>query len=170
MNPPPSASAIRAWRLDHLLAAGILGLMALIAFANVLSRYLFHYSISFTEELTVHLFVWLTLMGSAIAFERGSHLGLVFFLRFTPPRMRRAAIWTSFGCATALFLGLAVLLLQTIWQERSIFHAASPAFGFPLWYYYAVVLALIPFVFRGIWRGTRQALAQTRAPAAPHRS
>ena len=57
---------------EHAAAALLLAAMALIAFVNILGRYLFRYSLAFTEEATIHCFVWLTVVGSGIAFERGS--------------------------------------------------------------------------------------------------
>ena len=46
-------------RVDHWIAAILLFTMASIAFINVLSRYLFHFSFAATEEITINLFVWL---------------------------------------------------------------------------------------------------------------
>ena len=49
-------------RIDHWIAAILLFSMASIAFINVLSRYLFHFSFAATEEITINLFVWLTVV------------------------------------------------------------------------------------------------------------
>jgi len=50
-------------RIDHLVVAILLFAMAAIAFANVISRYVFNFSFSATEEITINLFVWLTVVG-----------------------------------------------------------------------------------------------------------
>jgi len=55
-------------RIDHWIVAVLLFTMASIAFINVLSRYLFHFSFAATEEITINLFVWVTVIGSGIAF------------------------------------------------------------------------------------------------------
>ena len=47
------------YRVDYLVAALLLAVMALVAFINVVGRYLFNSSLSFTEEITIQLFVWL---------------------------------------------------------------------------------------------------------------
>ncbi len=44
--------------------------MVTVAFVNVVSRFTFNFSIAYVEELTVNLFVWLTLFGAAIAFKK----------------------------------------------------------------------------------------------------
>jgi TRAP-type C4-dicarboxylate transport system permease small subunit len=66
-------------RVDHWIAAMLLMAMALIAFVNVLSRYFVNFSIGATEEITINLFVWMTVVGTGIAFERGAQLGMVTF-------------------------------------------------------------------------------------------
>jgi len=145
-------------RLDHLLAALLLGAMALIAFVNVLGRYIFHYSLSFTEEVTIHLFVWLVVVGSGLAFERGAQLGMVSLYRFFPRRMKRAVLWFGAALSTVLFLVVDGLLIHTIYREMTLLHATSAALGIPIWIYYAGVVVLSGFVFRGILRGLRGAL------------
>jgi TRAP-type C4-dicarboxylate transport system permease small subunit len=50
-------NASKTIRLDYLLAAALLFIMASIAFINVLARYLLHFSFAATEEITVNLFV-----------------------------------------------------------------------------------------------------------------
>ena len=60
---------------EEVACVVIFTVMTLIAFGNILSRYLFKYSFAFTEELVVSLFVWLTLLGAGAAFRYGSHLG-----------------------------------------------------------------------------------------------
>ena len=55
----------RPIRIDHWLVAILFALMAGIAFLNVVSRYLLHFSFSATEEITINLFVWITVIGAA---------------------------------------------------------------------------------------------------------
>ena len=50
--------------------------MTALVFANVISRYVLHSSLSFSEEITTYLFVLLSMMGTAIAAKRRAHLGL----------------------------------------------------------------------------------------------
>ena len=59
-------------KLEETVGALGLAVMVTIAFINVLTRYVFKYSVAFTEELTLYIFVWITLMGTAIAFREGS--------------------------------------------------------------------------------------------------
>ncbi|MBU0678720.1 MAG: TRAP transporter small permease [Verrucomicrobia bacterium] len=142
-------------RTDHLLCAGILGTMAVVAFINVLGRYLFHYSLAFTEEITINLFVWLVVIGSGLAFERGSQLGMVSLYRKFPRRWQRAASFISAALSSILVLAVVILLIRSIHQEMALFHARSPALGVPVWIYYAGVPVFSFYLLRGIWRSAR---------------
>jgi TRAP-type C4-dicarboxylate transport system permease small subunit len=130
--------------------------MALVSFCNILGRYVFHYSLAFTEEVTVNLFVWLTVVGCGIAFERGTHLGMVSLCARFPRAWRVRLVFAGAALSTALFAAIDILLVVTIVREISVFHALSPSLGIPVWLYYAGVVALSPFVFVGIVRGARR--------------
>ena len=144
--------------VDYLLAI-MLGGMALIAFINVLGRYLFSYSLAFTEEVTIHLFVWMTVLGSGVAFERSGHLGMVTVYGRLPRRWRRRLTLVHAVLAAGLYLVVDITLIRSITMEMTLFHASSAALGIPVWIYYAGVVLLSPFVFVGIWRGCRVRLA-----------
>jgi TRAP-type C4-dicarboxylate transport system permease small subunit len=51
------AQADRRIRIEHWIVAVFFFTMAAIAFINILSRYLFHFSFAATEEITINLFV-----------------------------------------------------------------------------------------------------------------
>lgn len=72
-----STRTLRSFRIEHYIVAILLLLMSCITFINVLSRYFLHFSFAATEEITINLFVWMTVVGSGIAFKRGAHLGMV---------------------------------------------------------------------------------------------
>src|SRR6056297_1448290 len=101
-------------RHPYQAAAGVfLGVMTLVAFVNILGRYLFHYSLAFTEEITINLFVWMTILGSGIAFERGIHLGMESVYNLLPRRAQKTVIIGSALLAAALFAVVDILLMQT---------------------------------------------------------
>lgn len=62
-------------RMAEILCVVLLAAMTLITFANVLSRYIFHSSISASEEITTNLFVLLSLTGAALAARSHQHIG-----------------------------------------------------------------------------------------------
>ncbi|MFH1134780.1 MAG: TRAP transporter small permease subunit [Pseudomonadota bacterium] len=148
------------YRIDHLLAAFLLFVMALIAFVNVLSRHLFHFSLAASEEITINLFVWLTVIGSGLAFERGGQLGMATVFNLFPQRLKKAASILSAGLSALLFVLVNIFMIQAIWDELTFFHAKSGALGLPIWLYYSGVPVMSIFVFRGIYRGAAAKLRE----------
>ncbi len=142
-------------RLDHWLVAILLAVMALIAFINILSRYIFHFSFAATEEITINLFVWMTVIGMGIAFERGGQLGMVTFFNMFSPRFQKASVLIYSLLAAVLFLVLNYYMIQAIYDEITLFQAKSASLGIPVWIYYLGLPLLSVFVFRGIYRDAK---------------
>lgn len=139
-------------RVDHLIAALLLGIMATIAFTNVLSRYIFHFSFAATEEITVNMFVWMTVIGTGIAFERGGQLGMVSIFNLFPKKMQRTVTVISAVLTALLFIAVNYFMILAIYDEITLFKAKSGALGIPVWIYYLGVPIMSVFVFRGIYR------------------
>jgi len=139
-------------RIDHLIVAVLLFAMASIAFINVLSRYLFHFSFAATEEITINLFVWMTVIGSGIAFERGGQLGMVTLFNIFPKQYKKVIILFTSGLSAFLFLLVDIYTIQAIYFELTIFKATSAGLGIPVWIYYIGVPIFSVFVFIGIYR------------------
>jgi len=149
-------------RIDHWIAAILLFTMAFIAFMNVLSRYLFHFSFAATEEITINLFVWLTVVGSGIAFERGGQLGMVTLYKIFPRKIKKLAILFSSGLSAVLFIIVDICVIQAIYDELTLFQAKSGALEIPVWIYYIGVPILSVFVFTGIYRDAASKLNELK--------
>jgi TRAP-type transport system small permease protein len=152
-------------RVDYLIAAILLMTMASIAFINVLSRYFIHFSIGATEEITINLFVWMTVVGTGIAFERGAQLGVVTFFDMFPLKARKVLVILSAVLGAVLFIMVCGYMIQAIYDEMTLFRATSPSLGIPVWIYYAGVPLLSLFVFRGIYRGAMTRIAHLERTA-----
>ena len=139
-------------RIDHWLVAILLFTMASIAFVNILSRYLFHFSFAATEEITINLFVWVTVIGSGLAFERGGQLGMITLYNLFSKRFKKFVIVFSAALGAALFLLVDIYMIQAIYEELTLFKATSAALGIPVWIYYVGVPIFSVFVFAGIYR------------------
>lgn len=142
----------RRLRADHIIVAALLFTMAAIAFINVLSRYLFHFSLAATEEITINLFVWMTVVGTGLAFERGGQLGMVTLFHRFPRSMRKAVILLSAVLGAILFCVIDIYMIQAIYYEITMFQADSAALGIPVWIYYLGVPLLSVYIFTGIYR------------------
>ena len=76
-------------RIEEILAAICLTIMTILTFANVVARYVFSASFSFSEEITTYLFVLLSLLGTAIAAKRSEHLGLSILTDAVGPKTEK---------------------------------------------------------------------------------
>ncbi len=142
--------------LEEVLCAVLFAIMSVITCANVFARYLLKYSFAFTEELVVSFFVWLTLLGAAIAFREQSHLGFSFIVDRLPRRIQKIFLWLSAGLAASLFSFLIYFSLRQIAEEITL-GITSSGIGVPQWWYtIGVPLWSFPVIIR-IFQGAHRA-------------
>jgi tripartite ATP-independent transporter DctM subunit len=88
------------------VAAGVLvALETIILFAGVVSRYVFHSPLTWSDELASILFLWLAMLGAVVAYRRVEHMRMSALVNRAGPRRR------AFAEALALAAGLAFLAL-----------------------------------------------------------
>jgi len=99
-----------------------------ILLSGVVSRYAFHSPIGWTDELAGVLFLWIGMLGSAIAFHRGEHMRLTFLLDRMTAKAR--ALAECFGLVVALvfLVTLVAPAASFAWHEHMI---TTPALGIP---------------------------------------
>ncbi len=125
------------WFTEHfeeLLGASLLCCMACLAFANVVTRYIFQYPLAFTEELEVNALVWLTLFGTASAFRRKKHLRMLFFQDKMPEDFRRWLNVIINVLAICLFGVLGYLGYMQLIDEKFL-EITSESLNLPQWIY-----------------------------------
>lgn len=153
------------FRVDYIITAILLFTMAAIAFINVLSRYFFHFSFASTEEITINLFVWMTVLGTGIAFERNGHLGMIAFYKHFPTAVKKSVVLLSAALNALLFSLVNIYMIQAIYDEITLFKAQSAALGIPVWIYYVGVPLFSITVYRGVYRNTAGLLRQLEGKA-----
>lgn len=108
----------------------LLAFMTVMCFANVLSRYVIHSSISFTEELTITAFVWISMIGSAVAYKRCAHMSMSFIQdQFS----KKNQVWfalLSMICSVA-FLAVLIYYGFVMVNNQIMLNSKTPALGFP---------------------------------------
>jgi TRAP-type C4-dicarboxylate transport system permease small subunit len=142
-------------KIEELISAILLFIMASIAFINVLSRKVFHLSFAFTEEVTVHFFVWVTVLGIAIAFEKGAHLGGVTVYNKLPKTLKKTAAFISATLSALLFLIVNYYAFREIYMDITIFHMESEALRIPEWIYIIGIPIFSVFIFKNIYKGLK---------------
>jgi len=115
--------------LRHLVeaSAALLALAEIgILFLGVVARFVFHRPIVWTDELASILFLWLAMLGSVIALQRGQHMRLTAIVGGMAPRWGARAGALAVG-ASALFLLL--ILPHAIEYAQDEWFIETPALG-----------------------------------------
>lgn len=132
--------------IEEYLSAASLAVMTVLTFANIVARYVFKASFSFSEEITTYLFVLLSLMGAAIAAKRGAHLGFTLICDMVPPAVHRIMKIIGYLFAVA-FCGLlchyGVVMTVSQYERRQI----TAGMQWPEWIFGAFVPFGAFFVF-----------------------
>lgn len=129
-----------------LLAVGVL-LMALNTIANVVGRYLLSQSLFFSEELNQALIILITFAGISYAARHGRHIRMSAFFDATPPKLRKALmVLIAAVTAAAMFL-LAWYALDYVMAQASR-GRLLPALQIPVWW--IIVWAPLGFFLTGL--------------------
>lgn len=120
--------------LEELIGGVSLGIMVTIAFINVVTRYFIKYSMAFSEELTLYLFVWVTLMGVSIAFKEGRNIAVSFFYDRLGFRSRKILDVLAAALSLIFFSVLGYYgVLEVI--DEFMMNAKTEAIELPMWYF-----------------------------------
>ena len=125
---PPSLSIERA------LMAASMALLCAITMANVVVRYFTNFSFAFTEEISVWLMVFMTLVGAASAFHTGKHINVTLLVNRLSPPWRRAVELFALA-ATGVMFALLVWYGARMAYDDFRYEVTSPALGVPQWIY-----------------------------------
>jgi TRAP-type C4-dicarboxylate transport system permease small subunit len=121
-------------KIEDWLTVLIMGLLALITFANVLVRYFTNSSFAWTEEFSVFLMILLSMVAGSAAVARDRHIRIEYFSE--SGSMARQKRLSQFGAVmvAVLFFLIAGLSLRMVWDDYR-FEETSPGIGVPQWWY-----------------------------------
>jgi C4-dicarboxylate transporter DctQ subunit len=156
-------------RLDRALGwaettfvGGALAFASLLLFVNVVLRYWFLAPISWAEELTLYIMVWIVFVGSSVAIRTRGHIAIDLLPLALSAAGRR---WLAMLVALAVLVFLAVFIYysgQHTLRVRSI-GQVTPVMQAPMWLAYLAMPAGSALMFlracQVIWR-----LARARQP------
>ena len=129
-----------------------------VLLSGVISRYVFHEPLVWSDELASILFLWLAMLGATVAFRRSDHMRMTALVSMAPPRTR-AFLETVALVAGLIFVGLVLepayefaveeQFVQTPALEISnAWRAAALPIGFAL----MLLIALIRLLESADWR------------------
>ncbi|MCX7780807.1 MAG: TRAP transporter small permease [Negativicutes bacterium] len=139
----------------NAVMAMFLAFMGIFIFANVVLRYFFNSGITWAEEFSRFLFVWLVYMGAIGALKDNNHLGFTSLVQKLPPLAKKICFLIS---NALVLICLGVLFEGSIAMTAMTTHTLSPATGIPLAYMYAVGILTSAGMFLITCRNLYQAI------------
>lgn len=137
------------------VSAVLLGFLTLLIFVQVICRYVFHNSLSWSEEIARYLEVWIVFISGAYALGRGQHVAMDLVISKVPKKV--AGIMRKFHAL--MFIALSIFMFnysvqfmiaekaQTmaslVWLPKNLAYLAMPI-GSAFMLIYSLMLLVAP--------------------------
>lgn len=109
--------------------------MCILVFGNVVLRYIFNSGITWSEEMSRFLFVWLVFLGAIVALKENMHLGVDIVINALSRKVKKVVFIVS----NLLVLYVLWLLLNGSWKMAVLnMDSKAPATGTPLGLVYGI--------------------------------
>lgn len=104
-------------KIEKIVSCVCVSVMAILVFANVISRYIFSTSFAVSDEMSCYLFVLMSFMGTAIAARRKAHLGLTAVTDHLSPKVAKAVqvimyVISAIFCLLIVIFGIQMVISQ----------------------------------------------------------
>jgi len=100
----------------------MMAVMATLVFVNVITRYLFNFSIIWAEEVSQYLMIWIAYLGAGLALREGRHVAVEMLQDRLPAPLGRTLRMAVGGLVFA-FLGvvtvLGFLFAVFVWNQET---------------------------------------------------
>lgn len=118
--------------INQTMAVLGLSLGVLLAFINVILRYVFDTSLTWAAELTNYLFIWSALFGAAYGFKHGAHISVTLLIGKFPPYITKYfLIFANF--ISIIYLGLMSYFGYELILMLKDFDEMSVDLEIPIW-------------------------------------
>ena len=128
----------KAQKIEGLVLGWLLLGMALLAFVQVVMRYLFHSGLPWGDEVNRYFGVGLTFAGAALGVEKGSHFTMDVLYRVLPERFQPLLKKLIHLLSALIYAGVAgygVIQVSRLYR----FHSHSPALQLPMYIPYLII-------------------------------
>jgi TRAP-type C4-dicarboxylate transport system permease small subunit len=69
------------YRISKVFTIIALAIIVILVFAQVISRYIFTFSISWSQEVVTYLFIWMIFIGCSMGLRKGEIISIDFFIK-----------------------------------------------------------------------------------------
>ena len=126
-------------KVEEYFITYLLIIMSTVIFLQIVMRYIFNNSLTWSEEFAVFTMMWMTWVGSSYGVKKNIHLRVTVFVDMLPERYRTAAyifidvVWMLFSI-TMIVMGIRMVKMSFIG------HRVSPALDIPMYLIYCSVV------------------------------
>lgn len=159
------------WRLEIALVAGLMLATSALVFAQVLTRYVFLYSVPWMEELTRFLMIWMVLLGTAVAVKQKQHIVIdVVDIIIKSPRL--LAYYRIGLCLAGIAFSVTLAVLSyTVVERTAAYGQLSGAMRIPMYlangsFFVASLLMIVHYLEALLLIPGTHAAASEEAPQA----
>ena len=155
-------------RMVEIPAAILVVTEVIILFSGVVARYAFHRPLIWADELSSILFLWLAMMGAAVALHRGAHMRMTALVNRMGERWRPMWEWIALTSCLAFLELLAIPSFSYLIQQSEI---RTPGLNMiDAWRVVSIVVAVVMMALIGAVKlliiGPRSAIAGLVVAAA----
>jgi C4-dicarboxylate transporter, DctQ subunit len=124
--------------IESYICRALLSGFVILLFAQIVSREIFGHSLSWTEELSVYMFVWFVFFGASNAARLSAHNRVTFHFKWLPEKLSKTLelvsdlIWIAFNCY------FVYLSCDFIFNKMNLFWK-SQTLGVPMKYIYLIL-------------------------------
>ncbi len=108
--------------LNQALIVTMMMAMATLVFINVITRYIFGFSLNWSEEVSRFLMIWITYLGAGLAMRESRHVAIEYFQDLLPQRSKPYAR-AFVGIIILIFLAFLTVLgfqfASFAWRQRT---------------------------------------------------
>ena len=111
----------------------MVAIMTIIIIVQVFLRYIFLYSLSWSEEVARYLMIWVSFLGASLALKYGFHIGIEFVTTRIPDKKR---VWVNRVARLAILFFLVYFTIGGFRLSWAVRDQDSPALLFSMFYAY----------------------------------
>jgi len=126
-------------RFEEVLLVLLLISMTLVLGVQIIARYVFQNSLTWSEELVRYLFIWSAFLGVPYCINKGASLKVVQFIDYLPAKLKNIVLMIDRVLMVVFFAAIFVFGLLVV-KNSFLNGQRSPALGLPMYIVYLSVV------------------------------
>lgn len=126
-------------RFEEVLLVLLLISMTLVLGVQIIARYVFQNSLTWSEELVRYLFIWSAFLGVPYCINKGASLKVVQFIDYLPAKLKNIVLMIDRVLMVVFFAAIFVFGLLVV-KNSFLSGQRSPALGLSMYIVYLSVV------------------------------